>query len=252
MGGISLPILECELIVIGAVELSEKISKRLKCVAKYIDKGASILDVGTDHAYLPIWLVENGYISHAVASDVCEGPVLSAKRNIEEKGLSGVIEVRMADGLADADIVKPDTVIIAGMGGNLISDILDASEYIKNNACRLVLQPMTKSYDLRKYLSENGFCILTEDLCEDEGRIYQIIVSEYTGKKHALTDTELTLGRENLTDITPLKAKFLKHQHDVAIKRYNGIKAGGEESEYDAQLISDIRRILNDYGEATV
>ncbi len=232
--------------------MSDKLSIRLKCVANFIKKDAVLLDVGTDHAFLPIWLIENGYIKRAVASDVCEGPVLCAKRNIEEKDLADKIEVRMANGLAEADIIKPDTVVIAGMGGNLISDILDASDYIRKSACRLVLQPMTKSYDLRKYLSENGFCIMAEDLCEDEGRIYQIIAAEYTGKKYELSDTELTLGRDNMTDLNPLKAKFLKHQHDVAIKRYNGMKTGGEESEYDARLIGDIRRILNDYGKTTL
>ncbi len=227
--------------------MAEKISERLRAISELV-YGGCLLDVGTDHAYLPIWLAEQGYAGRLVASDVCEGPVLSAKENVSAVGLSDRIEIRMADGIAEADLIKPDCIVIAGMGGNLISDIMSASDYPKKSCCRLVLQPMTKAYELRKFLCENGYEILSESLVS-EGKIYQIIVAVYCGKPYKLSDIELTLGRENMRNITPIKIEFLKRQLEISDKRMNGKIEGGLDCDFDKDISNEIRRILNDYGE---
>ncbi len=109
------------------------LSKRLSAAASLVSDGAIVADIGTDHAYIPINLVLSGKASYAIASDVNEGPIAIAKENIEKYGVSDKIAVRVTNGLDGIEQYKPDCILICGMGGELIVNILKASEYIKNN-----------------------------------------------------------------------------------------------------------------------
>lgn len=149
------------------------ITPRLKCIIDHT-KGERIADIGTDHAYIPIYLVENGISKSAVAGDVCVGPVEIAKANIEKNNLSDKIEVRLGSGLSVIEKGEVDTVIIAGMGGQLISEIIDA-DIEKARECSLVLQPMNAQYELRKYLIKNGFSITDEDLAVEGFKVYNVM-----------------------------------------------------------------------------
>ena len=155
------------------------ISKRLEMVASFVPQGAVILDVGSDHAYLPIELVERGQIETAIAGEVVEGPFQSAVKNVEAHGLKEKIQVRLANGLAAFEEEDQVTVItIAGMGGRLIATILEEGLDKLSNIQRLILQPNNREDDLRIWLQDNGFQIVAESILEEAGKFYEILVVE--------------------------------------------------------------------------
>lgn len=150
------------------------ITPRLQCIADCVS-GKVAADIGTDHAYIPIKLIEDGICQRVIASDIKKGPALIAEQNIKKHGLSDKIEVRLGGGLS---ILKPgeaDTVIIAGMGGELIEDILKEESETAKSAKLLVLQPMNSQYELRKYLIQNGYRIISEDISVEGFKVYNIL-----------------------------------------------------------------------------
>ena len=165
------------------------ISKRLELVASFVPQGAVLLDVGSDHAYLPIDLVERGQIRNAIAGEVVEGPYQSAVKNVDAHGLKEKIQVRLANGLAafeEADQVS--VITIAGMGGRLIATILKEGLEKLANVERLILQPNNREDDLRIWLQENGFQIVTESILEEAGKFYEILVVEVGQMKLSASD----------------------------------------------------------------
>ena len=165
------------------------ISKRLELVASFVPQGAILLDVGSDHAYLPIELVERGQIEGAIAGEVVEGPYQSAVKNVEDHGLKEKIQVRLANGLAafeEADQVS--VITIAGMGGRLIARILEEGLDKLANVERLILQPNNREDDLRIWLQENGFQIVAESILEEAGKFYEILVVEAGQMKFSASD----------------------------------------------------------------
>ena len=165
------------------------ISKRLELVASFVPQGAILLDVGSDHAYLPIDLVERGKIESAIAGEVVEGPYQSAVKNVEAHGLKEKIQVRLANGLAafeEADQVS--IITIAGMGGRLIATILQEGLDKLANVERLILQPNNREDDLRIWLQDNGFQIVAESILEEAGKFYEILVVEAGQMKLSASD----------------------------------------------------------------
>lgn len=147
------------------------ISKRLELVASFVSQGAILLDVGSDHAYLPIELVERGQIKSAIAGEVVEGPYQSAVKNVEAHGLKEKIQVRLANGLAAFEETDQVSVItIAGMGGRLIARILEEGLGKLANVERLILQPNNREDDLRIWLQDHGFQIVAERILEEAGK----------------------------------------------------------------------------------
>ena len=142
-------------------------------------QGSILLDVGSDHAYLPIELVERGQIEAAIAGEVVDGPYQSAVKNVEAHGLKEKIQVRLANGLAafeEADQVS--VITIAGMGGRLIATILEEGLDKLSGVERLILQPNNREDDLRLWLQEHGFQIVAESILEEAGKFYEILVVE--------------------------------------------------------------------------
>ena len=165
------------------------ISKRLELVASFVPQGAILLDVGSDHAYLPIDLVERGQIESAIAGEVVEGPYQSAVKNVEAHGLKEKIQVRLANGLAafeEADQVS--VITIAGMGGRLIARILEEGLDKLANVERLILQPNNREDDLRIWLQENEFQIVAESILEEAGKFYEILVVKAGQMKLSASD----------------------------------------------------------------
>ena len=165
------------------------ISKRLELVASFVPQGAILLDVGSDHAYLPIELVERGQIEGAIAGEVVEGPYQSAVKNVEAHGQKEKIQVRLANGLAafeEADQVS--VITIAGMGGRLIARILEEGLDKLANVERLILQPNNREDDLRIWLQDNGFQIVAESILEEAGKFYEILVVEAGQMKLSASD----------------------------------------------------------------
>ena len=165
------------------------ISKRLELVASFVPQGAILLDVGSDHAYLPIELIERGQIESAIAGEVVEGPYQSAVKNVEAHGLKEKIQVRLANGLAafeEADQVS--VITIAGMGGRLIARILEEGLDKLANVERLILQPNNREDDLRIWLQDHGFEIVAENILEEAGKFYEILVVEAGQMKLSASD----------------------------------------------------------------
>lgn len=165
------------------------ISKRLELVASFVPQGSILLDVGSDHAYLPIELVERGQIEAAIAGEVVVGPYQSAVKNVEAHGLEEKIQVRLANGLAafeEADQVS--VITIAGMGGRLIATILGEGLDKLASVERLILQPNNREDDLRIWLQGNGFRIVAESILEEAGKFYEILVVEAGQMKLSASD----------------------------------------------------------------
>jgi tRNA (adenine22-N1)-methyltransferase len=171
--------------------------ERLRSALPYVRPGARIADVGTDHAHLPIYLVGNGICSFAVASDVGEGPIARARCEVELYGLTEKIETLLTDGLQGIEPYGVEDVLIFGMGGELITQILEAAPWICRPGIRLILQPMTHAFDVRDWLSAHGFRILHECLTREEFRVYQTLCAEYDGVARSLSAEDRLLGRAN-------------------------------------------------------
>lgn len=190
--------------------METKLSRRLEAVASYVPQGARLADVGSDHAYLPLFLVEQGRIDYAVAGEVVQGPYQSALQNVEQAGQSDKISVRLANGLAAVELADHiTTVTIAGMGGRLIAEILEAGKDKLGSVERLVLQPNNREDDVRHWLVEHDFQLIAEEILEENDKIYEILVAEKGNVD--LTADQLRFGPYLLEDqSTTFQKKWLK------------------------------------------
>ncbi len=171
----------------NAVAKQLELSPRLRLLAQWVPQGARLADVGTDHAYLPVWLDIQDRVSSAIASDLRPGPLARARETGRIHGARRV-EYRLCDGLAAIQPEETDTIVIAGMGGENIAAILAAAPWTKDGAHTLLLQPMTRAEELRAFLSGHGYRVLREALVEDRGTIYPVL-SVTAGEE------ELSLGQ---------------------------------------------------------
>ena len=210
---------------------------RLRSAVPYLHRGGRIIDVGTDHAYLPIYLVKEGFCAHALACDINQGPIDSARANISAAGLSDRISTLRTDGLHGCEKFAPDDVLIFGMGGELIAKILSEAPWIKNERITLVLQPMSRVQMLRRWLLENGFEILGESITREE-KYYQTIAARYCGRTDCYSEEELLLGRWNIQTKPPYFEALVRHEIGV----YEAILRGKSKSE--SADTNDEERIL--------
>ena len=168
------------------------LSPRLGAVADLVTPGAAVIDVGTDHAMVPVWLVQTGRASRVLATDIRPGPLESAGALVAHTGTAGSIRLLRTDGLAGVGPEDGDTVIIAGMGGETIVSILAAAPWTREGT-RLILAPQSKRAALRRFLTGNGYAIGAERLVEDGGRIYPILTAA-GGVSPPYSEAELHLG----------------------------------------------------------
>ena len=210
--------------------------------AAYVRRGSAVADIGTDHAFLPIYLIENGISPRAVAADINEGPLARARINIP-KNMQKKIELRLTDGLCGIENAAVNDVLICGMGGELIARIISDAPFVKSAAIRLVLQPMTKAPALREFLLSEGFSIIGETLSFDD-RIYQTICAEYSGIPDKYTPLELLLGKHNIERGGELFADFVMQN----IKMFEGILAGkssgNADTTYEKEILKGLRALL--------
>ncbi|WP_311406976.1 tRNA (adenine(22)-N(1))-methyltransferase [Liquorilactobacillus uvarum] len=174
---------------------AKHLSTRLLTVAKYVPIGARLADIGSDHAYLPAYLGLNDKISYAVAGEVVEGPYLNALHEIKKEDLAKKIMVRLADGLEavnEKDAI--DTITICGMGGPLICHILTEGKSKLENKPNLILQPNVGEWQVRKWLNENNYQILTEEIIDEDEHIYEIIVAAWKEERDRLTAEDYLFG----------------------------------------------------------
>ncbi|MBR4868463.1 MAG: SAM-dependent methyltransferase [Clostridia bacterium] len=162
----------------------KKLDNRLQLVADMIDQNSVVADIGTDHAYLPVYLVEAGIIPSAIAADLRPGPLEHAKTTVEAARLQEKILLRLSDGLDGFQPYEADCVVMAGMGGILITQLIKRAEWLRDTTKTLVLQPMTDASLLRTFLAENGFAIVNERATSDKKYCYTVIKAVYNGECH--------------------------------------------------------------------
>ncbi len=155
------------------------ISKRMEAIARLVTPGSRLCDVGCDHAYLPISLYQSGKISSAIAMDIVDGPLAAARKNIQSQGLSEVIETRKSDGLRALLPGEADAIIIAGMGGKIVLHILTEGHLQAKSARELILQPQSEIDEVRRFLYENDFVFLDEDMVLEDGKYYPMMKVRY-------------------------------------------------------------------------
>lgn len=174
---------------------ANNLSQRLKTVADFVPKNSRVADIGSDHAYLPVYLMKQNQIEFGIASEVAKGPLENAKQEILSEGLSDKIDTRLADGLLS--INKEDNincVTIAGMGGTLIRQILDNGKNHLNGNEVLVLQPNVGENRLRTWLMNNHYEIKGETILREDGHTYEIIVAEKVNHDVKYSEQELQFG----------------------------------------------------------
>lgn len=220
------------------------LSPRLAEVANLVRHGSVIADVGTDHAYLPIYLLKTGIAKSAIATDVRDGPLVHTRDNAEFYRVEDNITVYRTDGLNGIDSYAPDDIMICGMGGELILRIVTECEYTRREGVRLLLQPMSSFSELRYGLSEKGYSPESESLVRDGHMIYQVAVYVYTGEKRSLTPAEALLGPLNIRNGGALLEEYARvHLRKLKRKVISKGGAGYDVSE-DIALISEIEKIL--------
>ncbi|WP_221565622.1 tRNA (adenine(22)-N(1))-methyltransferase TrmK [Alkalihalobacillus sp. TS-13] len=170
------------------------ISNRLEKVTTYIPKGSTLADIGSDHAFLPCFAVQKGIISKAIAGEVNEGPFRSAYNQVKALGLEDKIEVRLGDGLEVIDPYEVSAVVIAGMGGQLISNILERGKERLQGIERLILQPNMGARFIRDWFEKNNWKLIGESILEEDEKIYEILVAKPTNVQNTFNDTERLLG----------------------------------------------------------
>lgn len=188
-----------------------KLTPRLEKIASMVPKCTCVGDVGTDHAYIPVALVERQIVTHAIATDVVDGPVRNARKTVERYGVSDSIEVRKGSGLAPYDISEIQGVIIAGMGGPLIAEIIEAHYELAHDLEFMILQPMIGQEVLREYLESHNFKIVEEHI-ETEGDKFYEIIKVVTG--------QMKIEEELHYEIGPL----LSQQDDEKVKDFLSFK----------------------------
>ena len=228
------------------------ISPRLLSAADFVRQDAILADIGTDHAYLPLFLLRVGRIVRAFCSDINEGPLDSARANVGAAGYLDRVEFTLADG-ADALAGKGITdYTICGMGGELIADIIDRADEMRDPAVRLILQPMTRRGALVSYLYRNGFEVLEEAYSKDAGKHYVTLLARFSGECRDISELEAEFGIADTLSRNPeAKLGYLKAKLGVFEKRRDGIERssiGGEDYtphvEYIKTLINEEERRL--------
>ena len=213
------------------------LSPRLAAIAAQVPQGSRLADIGTDHAYLPVALLLDGIIPSAVASDVNRGPLERGRLTAQQAGVEENIDFRLTDGLHGLDESQADTVVIAGMGGELIARILSEAPWTRE--VLLLLQPMTAQPELRRWLTENGYRIQRETIvCEGE-KLY-IVLAACGGQDTPYALAEFWAGRQRRGESAPLRLAYL----DDLLTRRKRALAGMERSAHPPGGIETERQLL--------
>lgn len=213
---------------------AQQLSHRLERVASFVPREAIVADIGSDHAYLPCYLVSNGLAERAVAGEVVKGPYESAKKQVAQEGLEERITVRLASGLAAIGPSDGVTAVtIAGMGGPLIASILDQDKERLDGVERLILQPNVHARAIREWAAANGWTIVDEEIIEENRKIYEIIVLERTEEAHQYTEAELLLGPKLMMERTEVFRS--KWQREVL--QWKNIVASMESTEQTIEIV---------------
>ena len=218
---------------------------RLKAVFDLIKDGAFVVDIGTDHAHLPIALHLSKKAERVIACDIKEKPLDNARKNLIKAGCSAV-ETRLCDGLSGIKQGEADTIVVAGMGGEVISEILFSCPYIKDGNLSLILQPMTSSGILRERLYSEGFCIEKEVAVKENGKVYSVISARYCGEKMQISPHEYFIGK--IEKNSEFSQDYFKKQLLIIEDCLISFKHTNKQNEYNfyAAAKDEILKLLED------
>lgn len=217
-----------------------KLDSRLSAVASLVRKGSVAADIGTDHGYLVCWLIQKGISPRGIAADLRKGPLENAKKTVTECGLSGKVDLYLSDGLKSLPQNCADDIVIAGMGGILIADIISQAEWLRNNNIRIIAQPMTHAEILREFFIKNGFRIIEEKTATDSKHCYCVMCAEFCGEKINYSDSYYYLG-ELLKNDDIITKKYIEKMIFTLKKKQDALeKAGVSESDALKKLIIEI------------
>lgn len=228
-----------------------QISKRLEAVAKMVTPGCTLADIGTDHAYIPIYLVSGGIVPRALAMDVNRGPLNKAVIHISQYGLSDKIETRLSDGLAAMEPEEAESIVIAGMGGPLMVRILTDGEKCAKAAKELILQPQSDLGQVRTYLEENGYRIVQEDMIWEEGKFYPMMrvvrpengEAKMEGTAEKMTVSQLKYGPLLIAMRHPVLQDYLLRERELNQKILQALE--GQETAGSAARREEVEQELN-------
>ncbi|MBQ8526286.1 MAG: SAM-dependent methyltransferase [Clostridia bacterium] len=234
-----------------------QLSPRLKLIADLVKPGSVLADIGTDHGYVPVYCVSKGICPKAIAMDVNSQPLEKAKENISKYGLEDFITTRLSDGLEALSAEEADSVVIAGMGGLLIMNILEQGAHLLGKDTQLLLQPMLAQKELRQYLYIHGFEITDEYVCREDDKFYNIISAKLSSDKGTVLSSaendrtiplsDLIIGKnidKNSPDVYP---EYLDYKIGVCSKIINGLKMSKtDKTEELIEITAELEIFLNE------
>ena len=230
--------------------MKKTLNPRLTSAAEFVRQGARFADVGTDHAYLPIFLLSEGRVSYALCTDINEGPLASAVANAKDAGLYEKMDFCLTDGAAALSGYGITDMAICGMGGDLIASIVKAADYLCDENINLILQPMTKQETLRENLYRMGYEITAESYSCDAGKYYVCMQVKYSGTSRLLSDKEREICPDNAKIVNKdLQITYLKKKITTYKKIIGGKKSGGNENPRELESVRMIEEYLKAGGE---
>ena len=238
-----------------------KLSERLELVLSFVEPGESAADVGTDHGHVPVELVRRTIVKKAVAMDVRKGPLSRATENIALAGLSAKIETRLSDGVAKLLPGEADSVVIAGMGGELIIKILENGRHMWDSVKQWVLSPQSEIFKVRRWLFENGFVIRKEDMVLEDGKFYTVMDvrrekdADSEGKTVDLDvlslseDSRMLYGDYLIRTKNPVLLTYLKEEEAKILRFLGDLSAKAGDSGRAAERLSELKLQLKENQE---
>lgn len=204
------------------------LSKRLFAVAGLVTPGLRLADVGTDHGYIPLWLIEEGIVPSAIAMDVNEGPLERARENIKSHGLEEKIQTRLSDGVQALEPGEAQSLVIAGMGGSLVIRILQEGPAVLEAAEEVILQPQSDIWKVRRFLAETGYRIAEERMVMEDGKFYPMMRAVH-GDSGEMSDIDYLYGPRLLEEKDACLGLFLEKEEQTLDKLREGLWASGTE-----------------------
>jgi len=221
------------------------LNARLLSAAELTRQGAVLADIGTDHAYLPLFLLSEGRITYAFASDINEGPLASARKNAAACGAGEKMSFILTDGARALSGKGITDYTVCGMGGELIADIIDRAPHLRDAGIRLILQPMSRQEKLRAYLYSHGFEIITESYSFDAGKYYVCFEARYSGKCREISDLESHIGTENAKFVNKDCQKgYLEAKIASMTRSVNGKAEAGKQDYAEAKILDEIKKYI--------
>ncbi len=228
-----------------------QLSKRMQRLASLVTEENRLADIGTDHAYIPIFLVQQKKTKYAFAMDINPGPLSRAREHIEASGLATYIETRLSDGLDKLEADEADTVLIAGMGGRLMIHILDGGAHCLDTVKELILQPQSDIEEVRRWLYQHHYHIITEDIVLEDGKYYPMMKAVH-GLDEKFSEEELYYGRTSQQRSKEILLSYLQKKECEGKKIQEILLANGQErSVRMKELKKDQKRIRRIVKELT-